>query len=96
MTALEWLPSSSCTLHLGKTKTDTCNSSFSLELQIRNPETSEQLKQELISTKEFHLKDAIRTRKHISKVVKSVQMKVAPNDPPLSEDPVFIPSCYKL
>ena len=22
-------------------------------------------------------------------------MKVAPDDPPLSEDPVFIPSCYK-
>jgi hypothetical protein len=83
------------TLHLGRTKTDTCNCCFSLELQIRNPETSDQLKQELIAAKQVHLGDAIRTRKSISKLVKSVQIKVAPDDPPLSEDPVFIPSCFK-
>ena len=83
------------TLHLGKTQADSCNACFSLELQIRNPETSEQLKQELIAAKQVHLKDAINTRKAISKLVKSVQMRVAPDDPPLTEDPVFIPSCFK-
>ena len=83
------------TLHLGKTKKDSCNACFSLELQIKDPETSEQLKQELIASKELHLEDAIITRRAISKLVKSVQNKIAPNDPPLTEEPVFIPACFK-
>ena len=33
------------TLHLGKTQKDSCNACFSLELQMKDPETSEQLKQ---------------------------------------------------
>ena len=83
------------TLHLGKTKKDTCNSCFSLDLQIKDPETSEELKQELIEAKKCHLDDAIRTRKAISNLVKSVQKQVAPDDPPLCEDPVFIPACFR-
>ena len=51
------------TLHLGRTKTDTCNSCFSLELQIKDPETSAVLKEELIAAKRVHLEDAIRARK---------------------------------
>ena len=27
--------------------------------------------------------------------MKSVQNKIAPNDPPLTEEPVFIPACFK-
>ena len=83
------------TLHLGRTKKDSCNGCFSLELQIKDPETSEQLKQELIAAKRLHLEDAIKTRKAISKLVKSVQNKIAPDDPPLREEPVFIPACFK-
>ena len=83
------------TLHLGKTKKDACNACFSLDLQIKNPDTSDQLREELIAAKKIHLDDAIRTRQAISKLIKSVQAKVAPNDPPLAEEPVFIPSCFK-
>ena len=83
------------TLHLGRTKKDSCNACFSLELQIKDPETSEELKQELIASKELHLQDAINTRRAINKLVKSVQNKVAPGDPPLIEEPVFIPACFK-
>ena len=64
-------------------------------MQIRDPGTSEELKQELIAAKEVHLEDAIITRRAISKLVKSVQNKIAPNDPPLTEEPVFIPACFK-
>ena len=32
------------TLHLGKTKADSCNACFSLDLQIRSPDTSDQLR----------------------------------------------------
>ena len=83
------------TLHLGKTKADSCNACFSLDLQIRSPDTSDQLRKELVAAKSVHLNDAIKMRQAISKLVKSVQAKVAPNDPPLKEDPVFIPSCFK-
>ena len=64
------------TLRLGRTKKDSCNACFSLELQIKDPETSEQLKQELITAKELHLEDAINTRRFISKLVKSVKIKL--------------------
>ena len=83
------------TIHLGKTRADSCNACFSLNLQIKDPETSEELRQELKAAKQIHLKDAIVTRRAISKLVKSVQMKVAPDDPPLIENPVFIPTCFK-
>lgn len=83
------------TLHLGRSKTDVCNACFSLDLQIRDPETSEELKRELIAAKHIHLKDAIIQRRLISKVVKAVQKEVAPNDQPLKEDPIFIPTCFK-
>ena len=83
------------TLRLGRTKKDSCNACFSLELQIKDPETSEQLKQELIAAKELHLEDAINTRRFISNLVKSVKNKIAPDDPPLGEYPVFIPACFK-
>ena len=83
------------TLHLGRTKTDTCNSCFSLELQIKDPETSAVLKEELIAAKRVHLEDAIRARKAISDLIKSVKQSVAPNDPELAEDPVYVPTCFK-
>jgi hypothetical protein len=83
------------TLHLGRTKTDTCNSCFSLELQIKDPETSASLKEELIAAKKVHLEDAIRARKAISDLIKSVMHSVAPNDPELAEDPVYVPTCFK-
>ena len=50
------------TLHLGRTKTDVCNACFSLDLQIKNPETSEALKHELKEAKKVHLEEAIVTR----------------------------------
>ena len=83
------------TLHLGRTKTDTCNSCFSLDLQIKDPETSYSLKQELIAAKRIHLADAINARKAINEYVKSVKNDVAPNDPPLPEEPVYVPTCFK-
>ena len=83
------------TLHLGRSKTDVCNACFSLDLQIRDPESSEELKRELIAAKHVHLQDAIIQRRVISMVVKAVQNEVAPNDKPLKEDPIFIPTCFK-
>ena len=83
------------TLHLGRTKTDACNACFSLELQIKDPETSEALKLELKAAKEIHLEDAINQRRIISAIVKSVQKEVAPNDPIFKEEPIFIPSYFK-
>ena len=79
----------------GRTQTDYCNSCFSLDLQIKDPATSDSLRQELIAAKKIHLEDAIRTRRVISKLIKSVKKTVAPNDPPLLEEPIFIPDCFK-
>ena len=59
------------TLHLCRTKTDVCNACFSLDLQIKNPETSEALKTELKEAKKVHLDEAIQTRRAINKLVKS-------------------------
>lgn len=83
------------TLHLGRTKTDSCNSCFSLDLQIRNPETSDSLREELIAAKNIHLEEAINARRAINKIIKSVKEEVAPDDPPLPEDPIYIPLCFK-
>ena len=83
------------TLHLGRTKTDLCNSCFSLDLQIKNPETSEALRAELKAAKALHLDEAIVARRAINKIVKSVKDEVAPNDAPFSEEPVYIPLCFK-
>ena len=82
------------TLHLGRTKTDTCNSCFSLDLQIKDPETSETLRNELKAAKEVHVEEAVRTRRAISKLIKTVQKEVAPNDAPLTDEPIYIPSCF--
>ena len=83
------------TLHLGRTKTDVCNACFSLDLQIKNPETSEALKHELKEAKKVHLDEAIVTRRAINKLVKSVKEEVAPSDPPFLEEPIYIPQCVK-
>ena len=83
------------TLHLGRTKTDVCNACFSLDLQIKNPETSEALKTELKEAKKVHLDEAIQTRRAINKLVKSVREEVAPNDPPFQEEPIYVPQCVK-
>ena len=83
------------TLHLGRTKTDVCNACFSLDLQIKNPETSEALKNELKEAKKVHLDEAIQTRRAINKLVKSVREEVAPNDPPFLEEPIYVPQCVK-
>ena len=83
------------TLHLGRSKTDVCNACFSLDLQIKDPETSEELKRELIAAKHIHLQDAINQRRTIAMVVKSVQKEFAPDDQPLKADPIFIPTCFK-
>ena len=80
------------TLHLGRKKVDVCNACFSLELQIKNPETSAELKQEL---KDLHLDEAITTRKFINKLVKSVRETVAPADAPFPQEPLYIPMCMK-
>ena len=83
------------TLRLGRTKTDVCNACFSLDLQIQNPETSDVLREELRAAKEVHLEEAIVQRKAINKLVQSVKADVAPQDPPLREEPVYIPECVK-
>ena len=83
------------TLHMGRTQTDCCNSCFSLDFQIKNPVISNSLRQELIAAKKINLEDAIRTRRAISKLIKSVKKTVAPNDPPLLEEPIFISGCFK-
>ena len=83
------------TLHLGRTKTDVCNSCFSLDLQIKNPETSEALRNELKEAKKVHLDEAIQTRRAINKLVKSVKEEVAPDDPPFLEEPIYVPLCVK-
>ena len=83
------------TLHLGRTKTDVCNACFSLDLQIKNPETSKALKNELKEAKKVHLDEAIQTRRAINKLVKSVREEVAPNDPPFQEEPIYVPQCVK-
>ena len=82
------------TLHLGKTRTDSCNSCFSLELQIQDPQTSAELKEELVAAKRVHLKDAINMRKVIRNIVKTVKETIAPDDPALVEEPVYVPSCF--
>ena len=82
------------TLHLGKTKTDSCNACMSLELQIKDPQTSEELRRELIAAKAVHLKDAINMRKVIKEIIKQVRDTVAPGDPDLYEEPVYIPTCF--
>ena len=82
------------TLHLGKTRTDSCNSCFSLDLQIQDPQTSAELKEELIAAKRVHLKDAINMRKVIRNIVNTVKETIAPDDPVLVEEPVYIPSCF--
>ena len=84
------------TLHLGKTRTDSCNSCFSLELQIQDPQTSAELKEELVATKRVHLKDAINMRKVIRNIVKTVKETIAPDDPALVEEPVYVPSWTHL
>ena len=50
------------TFHLGKTRKDSCKACFSLDLQIKDPE-SEELKQELFAVTETHHEDSINTRK---------------------------------
>ena len=82
------------TLHLGKTRTDSCNSCFSLDLQIQDPQTSAELKEELVAAKRVHLKDAINMRKVIRNIVKTVKETIAPDDPALVEEPVYVPSCF--
>ena len=82
------------TLHLGKTKTDVCNSCFSLDLQIKDPQTSPGLRAELIAAKSVHLMDAINMRKEIKMIYTSVRERVAPDDPPLAEEPVEVPPCF--
>ena len=83
------------TLKLGRTRVDVCNACFSLELQIKNPETSKELREELIAAKNVHLEEAIVQRRAINKIVKSMKAAVAPGDPPLREEPVYIPECVK-
>ena len=83
------------TLHLGRTKNETCNSCFSLDLQIRDPETSVSLKAELIAAKHVHLEDAIIARQNIRKLIKSLKQDIALNDPAFAEDPIYIPTCFK-
>ena len=83
------------TLHLGKTQVDVCNSCFSLDLQIKNPETSEALRMELKEAKKVHVDEAIQTRRAINKLIKSVKLEVAPSDPPFNKEPIFIPLCFK-
>ena len=82
------------TLHLGKTRTDSCNSCFSLDLQIQDPETSAVLKEEFIAAKSVHLKDAINMRKVIRNIVNTVKETIAPDDPALVEEPVYVPTCF--
>ena len=82
------------TLHLGIARIDSCNSCFSLELQIKDPETSAELKEELIAAKALHLKDAINMRKTIKNIINSVKKEVAPEDGDLPEEPVHIPICF--
>ena len=52
------------------------------------------MKEELIAAKNVHLKDAINMRKVIKDIVKSVKEAVAPGDPPLVEEPVYVPTCF--
>ena len=68
-----------------------CNACFSLELQIKDPETSPELRQELQEARVYHLNDAIRTRKYINKMIKEV--REANSDAPFAEEPLFIPMC---
>ena len=82
------------TLHLGRTRTDVCNSCFSMDLQIKDPQTSAALKEELMLAKQMHLQEAMAMRREIKKIYSSVQKAVAPDDPLLVEDPVPVPPCY--
>ena len=66
-----------------------------MDLQIKDPGTSDSLRQELIAAKTIHLEDVIRTRRVISKLIKSVKKTVALNDHQLLEEPIFIPDCFK-
>ena len=64
-------------------------------IQISNPETLADLREELKEAKKVHLKDAITARKAINTLVKSVKETEAPGDPPFLEDLVYIPMCIK-
>ena len=82
------------TLHLGRTRTDVCNACFSLDLQIKDPQTSALLKEELLLAKQMHLQEAIAMRRKIKAIYTSVQEAVGPDDPPLMEEPVLVPPCF--
>ena len=82
------------TLHLGRTRTDVCNACFSLDLQIKDPQTSPALQEELLLAKQMHLDEAIAMRRKIKAIYTSVQETVAPDDPLLMVEPITIPPCF--
>ena len=47
-----------------------------------------------MAAKRVHLKDAINMRKVIRNIVKTVKETIAPDDPALVEEPVYVPSCF--
>ena len=82
-----YLPS----IKLGKTQTDLCNECYTLQLKMKDPDTSVEEKRLLKIKLNLHLDEANIQRRAMNAYVTAVKERVAPSDPPLQFEPCFIP-----
>ena len=82
-----YLPS----IKLGKTQTDLCNQCFSLQLQMKDPDTTEEERVAIRAKLDQHLDEANNQRRAMNAYIEAVRKKAVPNDPPLQFEPCHIP-----
>ena len=78
-------------IQLRKTQTDMCNQCYTMGLQLKNPEVSEEEKNELRLKLTVHMDEANIQRRAMNAYIAAVKNKLAPRDPPLQFEPCFIP-----
>ena len=83
-----YLPS----IKLGKTQTDLCNECYTIQLKMKDPDTSVEEKRLLKMKLDLHLDEANIQRRAMNAYVKAVKERAAPSDPPLQFEPCFIPA----
>ena len=78
-------------IKLGKTQTDLCNECYTISIQLKNPDISDEEKSEMKLKLSMHLDEANIQRRAMNAYITAVKSKIAPNDPPFRFEPCYIP-----